>query len=153
MKDFSFDDEHFMRLALKEAEAASEEDDVPVGCVIVRDGRVIAKAHNQVERLSDATAHSEMIALTQAFSATGSKILSDCDIYVTVEPCVMCAGAILLARIKRLVFGCKEPKFGGVVSLYSIMNDGRLNHRCEVVGDVLAEEASALMRNFFKNKR
>jgi len=150
---FCFNDEYFMRLALKEAEAAFDEDEVPVGCVVVRNDTVIAKAHNQVERLCDATAHSEMLALTQAFAATDEKMLTDCVMYVTVEPCVMCAGAILLARLRRLVYGCAEPKFGGVESVYTLMTDGKLNHDCEVTGGVLADECAALMRNFFTKKR
>lgn len=153
MSGFCFDDEYFIRLAMKEAEMAFEEDEVPVGCVVVRNSSVVAKAHNQVEKLCDATAHAEMLALTQAFAATGAKMLTDCVMYVTVEPCVMCAGAILLARLRRLVYGCTEPKFGGVESVYTITNDGRLNHDCEVKGGVLADECSALMRDFFAQKR
>lgn len=153
MENFSFDDEYIMRLALKEAKAALDEDEVPAGCVIVQNGRVLAKAHNQVEKLRDSTAHAEILTLTQAFAALNSKILPDCTIYVTVEPCIMCAGAILLARVKRLVYGCTEPKFGAVESLYSILQDSRLNHRCETKSGVLKEECAELMRRFFATKR
>ncbi|MCX7704608.1 MAG: nucleoside deaminase [Planctomycetota bacterium] len=153
MNAFSFDDEYFIGLALKEAEIALEEGEVPAGCVVVRNGTVIAKAHNQVEKLCDSTAHAEILALTQAFASCGTKLLPDCSLYVTVEPCLMCAGAILLARIKRVVYGCSEPKFGAVESLYSVMGDRRLNHNCEVTAGVLKEKCAEVMRRFFDSLR
>jgi len=146
-------DERFMGEALEEARLAAEEGEVPVGCVVVRGGVVIARAHNQTKRLRDPTAHAEMIAITQAADACGYERLEDCTLYVTAEPCVMCAGAIILARIRRVVFGCAEPKFGGAGSVYSILQDGRLNHNLEVTGGVRAEEAAALLKHFFKRRR
>jgi tRNA(adenine34) deaminase len=145
--------EEMMRRALAEAEAAAECDEVPVGAVIVHRGRVIAAAHNQREMLHDPTAHAEMLAITQAAEAVGSWRLDACTLYVTLEPCAMCAGAIVLSRIPRLVFGATDPKAGACVSLYQIPTDPRLNHRVEVVGGVLAEPCAALLRQFFARKR
>ncbi|RMF89957.1 MAG: nucleoside deaminase [Planctomycetota bacterium] len=144
---------HFMRLALEQAQAAFEEDEVPVGAVIVHAGRVIAAAHNQREQLRDPTAHAEMIAITQAAESLGSWRLEDCILYVTLEPCPMCAGAIVQARIPTVVFGAADPKAGAVQSLYSLLTDDRLNHRCEVVGGVEAEACGAILTEFFRRKR
>lgn len=146
-------DETFMREALKEAEKALQADEVPVGAVVVHQGRVIARAHNQRETLRDPTAHAEMIALTQAAAALERWRLSGCVLYVTLEPCTMCAGAMVLARIDRLVFGADDPKAGAVGSLYNIPRDMRLNHRLEVTSGVLAEACSDLLRRFFREKR
>jgi tRNA(adenine34) deaminase len=142
-----------MRLALAEAETALAENEVPVGAVIVHGQRVIAAAHNQREQLHDPTAHAEMIAITQAADALGSWRLAGCTLYVTLEPCPMCAGALVNARVARLVYGCLNPKAGAVATLYAIPTDARLNHRMEVTGGVLAEECAALLREFFEALR
>jgi len=146
-------DERFMQLALTEARAAPDHDDVPIGAVIVRDGAVIARAHNQRELLKDPTAHAEMIALTQASAALGGWRLTECAMFVTLEPCVMCAGALVLARMGRLVYGATDPKAGACVSLYRIPEDERLNHRIPVVGGVLAGECGELLKEFFRSRR
>ena len=146
-------DEAFMKEALKEAQAALQAEEVPVGAVIVHEGRVIARAHNQRETLNDPTAHAEMIAITQAAAALDRWRLSGCTLYVTLEPCTMCAGAMVLARIDRLVYGADDPKAGAVGSLYNIPRDSRLNHRLEVTSGVSAEECGALLRDFFDLKR
>jgi tRNA(adenine34) deaminase len=146
-------DERFMQIALAEARAAPEHEDVPVGAVIVRGGAVIARAHNQRELLKDPTAHAEIIALTQASAAVGGWRLTDCEMFVTLEPCVMCAGALVLARIGRLVYGADAPKAGACVSLYKIPQDERLNHRIPVVGGVLAVECGELLKEFFRGRR
>lgn len=142
-----------MRLALAEARVALEHGDVPIGAVVVRGGAVIARAHNQRELLQDPTAHAEIIALTQAASAVGAWRLTDCEMFVTLEPCVMCAGALVLARIGRLVYGAADPKAGACVSLFRILEDERLNHRVPVAGGVLAEECGGLLKEFFRNRR
>ncbi len=146
-------DEHWMRYALSLAEQAAVEDEVPVGAVIVHRGRIIASAYNQREQLADPTAHAEMIAITQAASQLKSWRLLDCELFVTLEPCPMCAGAILQARIPRVVYGAIDPKAGAVESLYRMLNDSRLNHRCDVVGGVLAGPCSRVLTEFFENKR
>jgi tRNA(adenine34) deaminase len=143
-----------MEIALEEAELAATEDEVPVGAVIVsvEDG-IIARAHNQRERLLDPTAHAEMIAITQAAQALGSWRLEHCLMYVTLEPCPMCAGAIVQARLPMVVYGASDPKAGACHSLYTITSDARLNHRAEVVGGVLAERCAAILSEFFGRKR
>ena len=146
-------DESFMQLALAEARASLEHGDVPIGAVIVHEGEVIARAHNQRELLQDPTAHAEIIALTQAASAMGTWRLTGCVLYVTLEPCVMCAGALVLARIARLVYGADDPKAGACVSLYRIPEDERLNHRLPVTAGVLAGECSEILRGFFRTRR
>jgi tRNA(adenine34) deaminase len=147
------DHAQFMRLALREAERALAEDEVPVGAVIAHRGQVIAAAHNQREQLRDPTAHAEMIAITQAAGALGSWRLEECTMYVTLEPCAMCAGAIVLARLPRVVYGAADPKAGAVASLYRLLDDGRLNHRAEVVAGVLAEPCGEILSRFFDHKR
>jgi tRNA(adenine34) deaminase len=143
-----------MEMALDEARAAVAEDEVPVGCVIVSLERgVIARAHNQRETLNDPTAHAEMIAITQAAEAIGSWRLEQCVLYVTLEPCPMCAGAIVLARLPMLVYGAVDPKAGACDTLYQITSDPRLNHRAQVVRGVLATECGAVLSAFFANKR
>ena len=142
-----------MRLALTEAERAMQTDEVPVGAVIVRGQQVIAAAHNQRETLADPTAHAEMIAITQAASALGDWRLTGCTLFVTLEPCPMCAGAILQARIPHVVFGALDPKAGSVTSLYQLLEDRRLNHTASVTGGVLAEECGRLLSNFFSVQR
>ena len=143
-----------MRQALEEARSAGEEDEVPVGCVIVDPERgVIASAHNQKEQLQDPTAHAEMIALTQAAASLGSWRLDRAILYVTLEPCPMCAGAIVQARIPIVVYGCTDPKAGACHTLFSITDDPRLNHRCRVIGGVSGEECAQLLSSFFAAKR
>ena len=144
-----------MEQAIDEALTADAEDEVPVGAVIVSldRGEVIASAHNQRERLQDPTAHAEMIALTQASAALGSWRLERCLLYVTLEPCPMCAGAIVQARLPVVVYGCTDPKAGACHTLYQITSDSRLNHRCQVVGGVLADRCAGLLSAFFARKR
>lgn len=145
--------ENFMRQALEQARQAAQLDEVPVGAVIVREGTVLAAAHNERERLQDPTAHAEMIAITQAASALGSWRLEGCTLYVTLEPCPMCAGAIQQARIAQVVYGANDPKAGAVSSLYELLSDARLNHQVEVVAGVLSEECGGMLTDFFARKR
>ena len=143
-----------MEMALEEAAIAASEEEVPVGAVIIsRDLGVIARAHNQREQLVDPTAHAEMIAITQAAQALRSWRLQNCILYVTLEPCPMCAGAIVQARLPMIVYGCTDPKAGACHTLYSITNDHRLNHRCQVVAGVEAERCAAALTNFFAARR
>ena len=142
-----------MQEALKEAQAAFEEDEVPVGAVIVSDKKIIARAHNQVERLKDPTAHAEMIAITQAAATLGSKWLNGAAIYVTIEPCSMCAGALVLSRIKNIYFGATDTKTGACGSVTNIVNHKKLNHKIEVQKGILKETCSSLLTDFFKKKR
>ncbi len=146
-------DEDYMRLALQQAQAAAEADEAPVGAVIVCDGAVIAAARNEREALRDPTAHAELIAITQAAAALGNWRLENCTLYVTLEPCPMCAGAIVLARIPRVVYGADDPKGGAVRSLYRLLEDSRLNHRAVVVPGVMAEAAGGILSDFFRRKR
>jgi tRNA(adenine34) deaminase len=146
-------DERFMRQALAEAARTAESGDVPIGCVIVRDGRVIGRGCNQRELLQDPTAHAEILAITAAAAEAGSWRLERCTMYVTLEPCPMCAGAIVQARIPRLVFAAPDPKAGACGSLMDIVRDPRLNHRVELLGGVLAEECGDRLRSFFKALR
>jgi tRNA(adenine34) deaminase len=146
-------DESFMRLALREAERAFEAEEVPVGAVIVHAGKVIGKGFNQREKLEDPTAHAEMLAITAAAQALGDWRLEDCTLYVTLEPCPMCAGAIVNARVKRVVFGASDPKAGACGSLMNVVQDARLNHRVELVAGVLAEETGAILKQFFRTRR
>ncbi len=147
------DDEKYMRIALGEAARAAEDGDVPVGAVVVCGDEVLARARNEREKKRSPVAHAEIIALAKAAKKKGSWRLSDCDIYVTKEPCPMCAGAIFQARIKRLVFGAADPKGGAAGSLYNIVNDRRLNHQSEITPGVLANESAEMLRNFFRKKR
>ncbi len=146
-------DQLYMQTAIKQAEIAEENGDVPIGAVIVHNSQIIAKAYNQREQLQDPTAHAEIIALTQAAAALQSWRLTGCTMYVTLEPCPMCAGALVLARIDRLVYGCDDPKAGACGSLYDIVRDERLNHRLEVTSGILAEECSKLLQEFFQHRR
>ena len=143
----------FMRLAIQEAEQAFDEDEVPVGAVITDGGRIVASAHNQRESLRDPTAHAEMIAITQAAEALSSWRLIECALYVTLEPCPMCAGAILQARIPRVVYGASDPKAGAVNTLYQLLSDTRLNHRAAVIAEVLAGDCGELLTRFFAKRR
>ena len=144
---------HYMRLALEEARQALLEDEVPIGAVIVRGEQVIASAHNQREQLRDPTAHAEMIAITQAATAVGDWRLEECALYVTLEPCPMCAGAILQARIPLVVFGATDPKAGAVHSLFHLLTDERLNHRCQVIPGVMGAECGEILTRFFQMQR
>ena len=141
-------DEYFMKEALREAEAARSEGEVPIGAVVVARGRVIARGHNMTERLHDPTAHAEMIALTAATEALGGKYLQDCTLFVTVEPCPMCAAALCWAQTARIVYGAPDPKRG-----YSLYSPSLLHPRTEVVSGVLADECGQLVADFFKDKR
>ena len=145
--------EYYMRMALAEAEAALAEEEVPVGAVIVHDDRVIAAAHNQREQLHDPTAHAEMIAITQATSSLSAKWLQECTLYVTIEPCSMCAGALVLARLGRLCYGVEEPKTGACGSVINIAQHKKLNHRVDIQGGILAAECGEIVSEFFKKKR
>ena len=146
-------DEYFMRLALREAERALEHDDVPVGCVVAREGEVVAAAANEREVRSDPTAHAEVLALREAARALGSWRLDDATLYVTLEPCAMCAGAIVLARVPRVVWGADDPKAGAGGSVLDVLGEPALNHRPEVAGGLLAEESTALLQAFFAERR
>ncbi len=151
--DATLPHEAFMRLALEEAEAALAEDEVPVGAVIVHQRRVIARAHNQRRQLRDPTAHAEMIAITQAAQSRQSWRLDDCTLYVTLEPCPMCAGAVVQARLPAVVYGAADPKGGAVHTLYNLLDDPRLNHRCLVLAGVLAEPCGEILSRFFEHQR
>lgn len=146
-------DVQFMREALRAANKAAAAEEVPVGAVIVRAGRVIARAWNQVEMLKDATAHAEMLAITQAEEAVGDWRLSECDLYVTKEPCLMCAGAIVHARVRRVIFGCADERSGGAGGLINVLQMPQLNHRCAITSGVLSEECAELLQAFFRLKR
>jgi tRNA(adenine34) deaminase len=146
-------DEGFMRLALEQAEKALAHEDVPIGAVLVRDNEVLAAAPNERELRADPTAHAEMLALRAAAEKLGTRRLEGTTMYVTLEPCPMCAGALVLARAARLVYGTPDPRAGAAFSLYNIVQDPRLNHDLEVTTDVLAEECAALLRSFFEARR
>jgi len=146
-------DEKYMEEALKQAEEAGKLNEVPVGAVIVYEDKIIARAHNQTRLLRDPTAHAEMIAITQATNYLQDERLLRCDIYVTIEPCPMCAGAIVLARVNKLFYGVNDPKSGACGSIINITNHSQLNHKVKVKGGVLKKECSMLLRDFFKDKR
>ena len=146
-------DEFFMRAALRLAAKAYQADEVPVGAVVVRAGNIIGRAYNQVELLKDATAHAEMLALTQAEPAVGDWRLVDCDLYVTKEPCVMCAGALIHVRLRRLIFGCADPKSGAAGGMINLLQHSALNHDCEITSSVLQNECAAILQDFFRKKR
>ena len=146
-------DELFMREALKQAELAFAQDEVPVGGVIVREKQILARAYNQVERLKDPTAHAEMLAITQATNFLGTKWLNECTLYVTIEPCSMCAGALVLARVKRVCFGAADLKAGACGSILDVLRERKLNHRPEIKGGILAKDCSEIMTEFFRRQR
>jgi tRNA(adenine34) deaminase len=146
-------DAYFMGEALRQARKAWEQDEVPVGAVIVHQGRIIARACNQVEMLKDATAHAEMLAITQAESVVGDWRLNECDLYVTKEPCPMCAGALVHVRMKRVIFGCPSPKDGAGGSLLQLLQHPQLNHRCEITSGVRQDECAAMLQAFFRERR
>lgn len=147
------DDEEGMRAALREARAAEALDEVPVGCVIVHEGAIIGRGHNQVEQLQDATAHAEIVAIGAASTALQSWRLGECTLYVTLEPCAMCAGAMVLARVGRLVYGAADPKAGACGSVLDVIHERRLNHRVEVTPGVMADACGEALRTFFARKR
>jgi tRNA(adenine34) deaminase len=146
-------DDYFMRMALREAERALEHDDVPIGAVLVRDGELVAAAHNERELRQDPTAHAEIIALREAARLAGSWRLLDTVVYVTLEPCAMCAGALVLARVPRVVYGASDPKAGACGSVLDVLGEPRLNHRPEVAGGLLAQECGDLLSEFFASRR
>ncbi|MFZ0710829.1 MAG: tRNA adenosine(34) deaminase TadA [Terrimicrobiaceae bacterium] len=152
MKDFT-SDEFYMGEALRMARRAFSSDEVPIGAVVVRNSEIIARAWNQVETLKDATAHAEMLAITQAESAVGDWRLTDCDLFVTKEPCPMCAGAIVHARLRRVVFGCPDPKGGAAGGLLNILQMPQLNHRCEITGEIRTHECAQILKDFFLARR
>ena len=142
-----------MRAALREAQASADDDEVPIGCVIVHEGLIVGRGRNQMERLQDATAHAEMVAIGAASSTLGTWRLNECTMYVTLEPCAMCAGAIILSRVGRLVYAAIDPKAGACGSVLDVIHEPRLNHRVEIESGVLAEECGALLKAFFQRKR
>ena len=146
-------DRRWMQLAMREAERAYEAGEVPVGAVVVRGGQVVGRGHNQVERLQDPTAHAEVLAISAACQTLGTKVLDGCTLYVTLEPCPMCAGALVWARLDRLVFGAFDEKAGAASTLYDIPRDARLNHQLETVSGVEAEASADLLRSFFRQRR
>ena len=146
-------DKKYMELAFKEAEKALEMDEVPIGAVVVKDGEVIGRGYNLREKEQDPTAHAEIIAIREAAQNLGSWRLESCEIFVTLEPCPMCTGAMLQARIKRLVYAASDPKGGAVGSLYNLADDNRFNHQIEVKKGIMAEKSSKMLKNFFKNLR
>jgi tRNA(adenine34) deaminase len=146
-------DEQFMHEALRLAKKAADADEVPVGAIVVRAGKIIARAHNQVELLNDATAHAEMLALTQAEAAVGDWRLTDCDLYVTKEPCAMCAGALVHTRIRRVIFGCTDPVGGAAGSVLNLLQMPGFNHRCDIASGVSQAECAAILQNFFRKQR
>ena len=146
-------DEAFMHEALRLARKAFEKEEVPVGAIVTQNGKIIARAFNQVEMLKDATAHAEMLAITQAEAAVGDWRLNDCDLYVTKEPCAMCAGAIVHVRLRRVIFGCADPRSGAAGGTINLLQMPGLNHRCEITTGILAEECAEPLRTFFRAKR
>lgn len=146
-------DEYFMREALRMAMKAARAGEVPVGAVVVQGGKFIARAYNQVELLKDATAHAEMLALTQAEAAAGDWRLIDCDLYVTKEPCVMCAGALVHTRIRRVIFGCADSSAGAAGTVINLLQMSGLNHNCEITSGILQHECAAILQEFFRKRR
>lgn len=146
-------DEKFMQAALKEAEKSANFDEVPVGAVIVKDGKVIARGHNLREKTNDPTAHAEIVAIRKACKKLNSWRLEDCTIYVTIEPCTMCTGTILWTRMKKVVYGAKDPKGGAICSSFEIFKSKSVNHHPEIVGGICEDECSRIMKDFFRNKR
>lgn len=145
--------EKFMKAALKQAQKAKTNDEVPVGCVIVLNGKIIARAHNKREKLQDATAHAEILCIKKACKKLGSFRLCDCEMFVTLEPCPMCAGAVINSRIKKLYFGAYDKKAGCCGTLYALTEDGRFNHKAETEGGILEGECADILKQFFADKR
>ena len=148
-----FSDDDYMKIALEEAQKAVEKGEVPVGAVVVFSGRIIGRAHNMPITLHDPSAHAEMLALREAARTLGNYRLTGAELYVTLEPCIMCAGAIIQARLARVVFGARDPKYGAVASLYQVLADQRLNHQVAVTEGILKEECSEIISRFFREKR
>lgn len=146
-------EEYFMREALRQGQKAYAADEVPVGAVVVRENKIIGRAHNQVELLKDATAHAEMLALTQAEAAVGDWRLTGCDLYVTKEPCAMCAGAVVHTRMRRVIFGCADTLGGAAGGMMNLLQMPTLNHRCEITSGVLQNECAAILQGFFRKRR
>jgi tRNA(adenine34) deaminase len=146
-------DDYFMHEALRLAAKAFAKEEVPVGAVVVREGMIIGRAHNQVELLKDATAHAEMLAITQAEAAVGDWRLNDCDLYVTKEPCAMCAGALVHVRMRRVIFGCPDERGGAAGGVVNLLQFPSLNHRCEITPGILQEECAGLLQTFFQARR
>src|SRR5262245_31632130 len=146
-------DAYFMSEALRMAERAYEAEEVPIGAVVVRGGKIIARAFNQVELLKDATAHAEMLALTQAEASVGDWRLTDCDLYVTKEPCAMCAGALVHTRIRRVIFGCTDPSAGAAGTVINLLQMPGFNHRCDITSGILQDECRAILQDFFRKHR
>src|SRR6184192_3534435 len=146
-------DEYFMREALRQAQKACDAGEVPVGAVVVLAGKIIGRAHNQVELLKDATAHAEMLALTQAEEAVDDWRLTECDLYVTKEPCAMCAGALVHTRIQRVIFGCADPAAGAAGSVINLLQMPGFNHRCDIASGVLQNECATILQDFFRRRR
>src|SRR5437016_13992782 len=146
-------DNYFVREALRHARKAYEAGEVPIGAVVVREGRIIARAYNQVELLKDATAHAEMLAMTQAEAALGDWRLNDCDLYVTKEPCAMCAGALVHVRMRRVIFGCADPRGGAAGGIMNLLQMPSLNHHCEITSGILMQECAGLLQSFFQARR
>src|SRR5213082_653251 len=147
------DDQTMMREALRLADKAAASDEVPIGAVIAKNGRIIGRGYNQIEMLKDPTAHAEILAITQASAALGDWRLNDCDLFVTKEPCPMCAGAAVHARLRRVIFGCADPRGGAAGSLVNLLQKPELNHRCEITSGVLAGECAVLLQDFFRKRR
>jgi tRNA(adenine34) deaminase len=150
---FNFDHNYWMKQAFREAEIAYEKKEIPVGAVLVFENKLIGRGHNLIETLQDPTAHAEMLAITAGAEYLSSRRLLDTQLYVTLEPCTMCAGAIVLARIKTIIFGTTDPKSGACGTLYNIVQDNRLNHRVEIVSGILENKCSLILSDFFKNLR
>lgn len=146
-------DNFFMKEALREAQKAYEKDEVPVGAVAVYKNQIIGRGHNQTEQLQDPTAHAEILTITAAANALSSWRLNDVEIFTTIEPCIMCAGALVLARVKRIIFGARDEKFGGCGSVFNIVAEKKLNHQIEITAGVMEKEAASLMQSFFAEKR
>src|SRR5436189_1775894 len=146
-------DEYFMHEALRLANKAAAANEVPIGAVIVRARKIIARAYNQIELLKDATAHAEMLALTEAEAAVGDWRLTDCDVYVTKEPCAMCAGALVHTRIRRVIFGCTDPSAGAAGSVLNLLQMHGLNHQCDIAAGVLQDECAGILQSFFRERR
>jgi tRNA(adenine34) deaminase len=146
-------DEYFMCEALRLANKAAVAGEVPIGAIVVRAGKIIGRAYNQIELLKDATAHAEMLALTQAEAAVGDWRLTDCDLYVTKEPCAMCAGALIHTRIRRVIFGCTDPSAGAAGSVINLLQMPGFNHRCDIASGVMQNECAAILRDFFRKRR
>jgi len=147
------DDAYFMNEALRLAAKAFAKEEVPIGAVVVRGGKIIARAYNQVELLKDATAHAEMLAITQAEAAVGDWRLNDCDLYVTKEPCAMCAGALVHVRMRRVIFGCPDPRAGAAGGAINLLQMPGLNHRCDIASGILRDECAGLLESFFRARR